>query len=277
MTFDHLLSELFRYTIQSRRPLHSGGCGDLWRAHDRLFGEDVAIKTIRSDLTTQALAKAQASFAAEAIVAARLSRKCLNIVPVRDLGRIDSTLYFVMDWIDAGEAKSADISHLIGHSSMATAKQILLHACEAVGLAHSEGIVHSDIAPWNIMHDKSSDIYLLADFGLLKVAESNLISIPSKSLLQGGRLAFLPHYARRDIGRVSYATDVFALAVTFWSLLDPQALRHEDRTPPVVRVVRDQIDAPPEARSLIARFIEGHTETDSVSQFLSYLHRVPVR
>ncbi|MFF8290825.1 serine/threonine-protein kinase [Streptomyces sp. NPDC016309] len=277
MAGDHALSELFRYTITDRRPLHSGGCGDLWRAHDRLFDEQVAVKTIRSDLSSHALEKAQASFATEAIVAARLSRKSPNVVPVRDLGRLDDTLYLVMDWVDSGDANSADLSHMMGRLSVGAAKKVLLQMCDAVAIAHAEGIVHSDIAPWNVMYSKASDSYLLADFGLVKVVEANLISLPSRSLLQGGRLAFLPDYARRDIGRVSYATDVFALAVTFWSLLDARALHHEDRTPPVVRVARDQVDAPFQVRALLARFIEGHTREDSVQQFVDHLYRVPAR
>ncbi|GHH06020.1 serine/threonine protein kinase [Streptomyces lanatus] len=277
MATERVLSELFRYTIEDPGPLHSGGCGHLWKAHDRLFGESVAIKTIRSDLTAQALRKVQASFATEAIVTARLSRKCQNIVPVRDLGRIDSVLYLVMDWIESGDGTSPDVSHLMGRASVASAKKILLQVCDAVSAAHADGIVHSAIAPWNIVYRKSTDAYLLADFGLVRVVESHLISTPSRSLLQGGRLAFLPAYARRDIGRVSYASDVFALAVTFWSLLDPQALRHEDCAPPVIRVMRDQVDAPPQVRAMIARFIDGHSKNDSVSDFMDYLYRIPVR
>jgi serine/threonine protein kinase len=149
---------------------------------------------------------------------------------------------------------------------------------DAVGYAHLRGVVHSDIAPWNILYRESDDLYLLADFGLLKVVERDLLSVPSRSVLVGGRAAFLPPYARNNLDRVSPATDTYALAITFWNLLAGRAvLKHEESVPGVISIAAEQRDAPPEVRQLLVRFVEEHTPDDNVADFVAALLRIPVR
>jgi serine/threonine protein kinase len=212
MTMTEDLSGLFRYQVSPMDRVTTGGCGELWRAHDRLLDRTVGLKTIRAELATDA--RAVRSFELEAIAAARLSATNQYIVPVFDLGRLGSLYYLVMEWIPASDGERPDIASLAGNCSLVRARKILMQVADAVAYAHSRGVVHSDIAPWNILYRPTSDSYLLADFGLLKIVERDLISLPSRSLLTGGRLAFLPPYARRDAAQIGYGSDVYALAMT---------------------------------------------------------------
>lgn len=269
------LSSLFRYDVD-QSIIGAGGCGELRPARDRLLDRPVAIKTIRDELAGDR--RAVRSFEQEAVASARLARGNKHIVDVTDLGRVDDYYYLVMEWIPPGETGRPDVSALTGACSVMRARQILLHACDATSYAHRRGIVHSDIAPWNILYRASTDSYLLADFGLAKVVQRDLLSVPSRTLLSGGRSAFVPAYVRNDFNLVSRATDTFALAVTFWQLLSGDSvLRHSDSIPPVVTVALEQRDAPPQVRQLLTRFIEGHTRTDSVAELVEMLDRVPAR
>lgn len=278
MTISQDLLSLYRYEVDTSRAVGRGGCGTVWRARDILLDQDVAIKTISPDHLDLTAARTERSFRLEAIAGARLSRSSRHIVKVLDLGRTGATLFFAMEWIEPMCRGRVDVSNMIGASSLAEARRVVLHACEAAWTAHGAGVVHSDIAPWNIVYDASMDVYKLADFGLLRTLENAFFSA-SGSLLQGGRLAFLPTYARTNIDLVSAASDVYALAVTLWTLISGESVqrRTSDEVPRVVRVVHNQRDAPYEIYRLLTRFVSDHRTTDSVAELREALLALPVR
>lgn len=275
------LRNLVRYELVGDKPIGGGGCGVVWQARDVLFDQDVAIKTIGERLLAGDREVAERTLRKEAIAAARLSQRCRYIVRVLDLGRINDTFYLVMEWIGRElDQPGIDITHRLGAMSLGDAKAILFDVCEAVRHAHTNGIVHSDIAPGNIVRDPVAGVWKLADFGLLRIIESWLLSQGSGSLLTGGRAAFFPPRVRRDFTQIDYASDVYALAVTFRLMLEgPAYLRTpanwEQPIPGVVRITRDQRDAPDQVRQLLSRFIDGHAPNDTVKDFVAALQRVP--
>ncbi len=106
------------------------------------------------------------------------------------------------------------------------------------------------------------------------------MSFGSGSLLQGGRFDFFPSEVGADISRVSYASDVYALAVTFRVLLEgirclPAAGGRLLPTPGVIRIVQEQRDAPDQVRQLLHRFIDLHATSDTVESFIEMLRRIP--
>ena len=274
------LKKLFRYELLRDKPIGKGGCGHVWECHDLLFDRKVALKTIDENLFWDRPDESARTFRKEAAAGARLGERSRHIVKVNDFGLVEGVLYFSMEWIQPESEKAGiDISSLMGDVSLVRAKSILFQICEAVELAHREGIVHCDIAPWNIVYDATNNVYKLADFGLLKIIESRLLSHGSGSLLRGGRLAFQPPTVRQDMRRISYSTDVYALAVSLRALLEGgDFLSHGasvQPTPPVIRMRREQRDAPPQLRHLLLRFIDGHTEQDRITDFVEMLHRIP--
>jgi len=235
----------------------------------------VAIKTIRDELATDR--RAIRSFEQEAIAAARLSTQNPHVLSVLDLGRLEDWYYQVLEWIPPAIGGRPDISSLTGACTVVRARQIMMHISDAVSTAHARGIVHSDIAPWNVLYRADIDRYLLTDFGLARVVEKDLLSIPSRSLLVGGRRPFLPAYAR-DSFDVSKATDVYALAITFWTLLSGERnMALGEEIPGVIPVVAEQRDAPIQARQLLTRFVECHDPTDTVADFKARVEEIPVR
>jgi serine/threonine protein kinase len=281
MSVSKSIGNLFRYELLAEKPVHRGGCGHIWKARDLLYDRVVALKTIDEPLIWKSRETAQRAFRKEAMACARLSELTPYVVRVFDIGMADATLFYAMDWIEPEPGfHSIDLTERTGRLSLAAAKGVMLQTCEAVGVAHAKGIVHSDIAPSNILYDHSNRIYKLADFGLLKIVEETLISAQSGSLLVGGRRDFFPSEVLSDVSKISYASDVYALAVTFRVLVEGLACLPANGgtlipTPGVLRVLYEQRDAPDQFRQLLARFIDGHRQDDTVNEFLAYLHRIP--
>jgi len=273
------LLHVYRYDQISDQPIGRGGCGHIWSAQDRLFDQPVAIKTIDESLEWTESERARRSFIKEAQVGARLGRHSRHIVKVRDLGFADNVPFFVMEWIEPRPGRSTiEVSPDMGAVSIGHAKAMMFEVCEAVATAHELGIVHSDIAPWNIVYDPSVRVYKLADFGLLKILEAKLVSIATRSLLTGGRTDFLPRDVLMGQEPIGYASDVYALAVTFRTLIEGSGCLGGNvlPTPTVIRVKhKGRTDAPPQVRQLLARFIDRHTPNDTVHEFVSMLQRVP--
>ncbi|MEI7578166.1 MAG: protein kinase [Armatimonadota bacterium] len=267
------ITRVIRYELYDVAPIE-GGCGVIWKARDLLTGADVAIKTISERLLGPNAARSVRTFKKEAAVAARLAQQCRYIAPVLDLGLAGSVLYSVMPWYEAvPSGTNIDLGTKCGKISLGIAKTILLQVCEAVETAHANGIVHSDIAPQNILYDSSEHKYLLTDFGLLKILESAIVSAGSGSLLVGGRQKYFPDYVLLDSERISEASDVYALAVTFRVLLEGQGILSGSLkpTPAVVRILHEQRDAPDSVRRLLSRFIDGHRESDRIVDFIGQL------
>jgi serine/threonine protein kinase len=271
---------LFRYELLEERPVGQGGFGQIWKAQDILFGRPVAIKTVNESLAWADDFRVRRAFIKEATAGARLGELSRHIVPVIDLGIVGKIPFFVMPWIEPAPGGSVDISDMIGRVSLAKAKVVLFQAADAVAVAHENGIVHSDISPWNILYAPSHNIYQVADFGLLKITENRLLTAGSGSLLRGGRLDFQPPEVRDDISNLGYSADVYALAVTLRVLIEGhRCLRHRGGrpfpTPGVVRVQHEQRDAPDKVRQLLKRFIDDHSTNDTVADFVAMLGRIP--
>jgi serine/threonine-protein kinase len=277
------LENLFRYELLCDKPIDGGGCGSIWHAHDLLFDRDVAIKTIQDRLLANCPERAVRTFKKEAVAGARLGELSRHIVKVFDLGITEGIPFFAMEWIEPEKPEGSDgidLSCRMGAFSLAKAKAIMFEVCDALELAHKQGIVHSDIAPWNIIYDAANRVYKLTDFGLLKIVEECLVSKGSGSLLSGGRRDFQPPEVRQDYRRINRASDVFALAVTFRVLLEGDnclsyRAGHLIPTPRVVGIRHEQRDAPPQVYHLLSRFIDNHTENDAVVEFVERLQRVP--
>jgi serine/threonine protein kinase len=248
------LVKLVRYEISPDAHPIQHGQGLVWRARDLLFDEDVALKELSIDLRSDR--KALAAFRKEAAAGARLSRISPYVVRVSDFGEIDGILFFAMEWMDGGH-----LGYQCGKVSLTRAVHIVRQISRALETAHTSGIVHSDIAPENILADANRNAYKLADFGYLKVLDSTLLSRGETSLLAGGRLYYLPPSHLYDPSKINKSTDIYALALTLHRLVSGEQLaRAPDgqlEMPGVIRVRHDGRPAPDQLRQLLSRFVEG--------------------
>jgi serine/threonine-protein kinase len=157
-TLDLLQSALSdRYSIQ--RQLGRGGMATVYLATDLKHDREVAIKVLHPEL---AATLGPERFDREIKFAAKLQHP--NILGLFDSGSADGLLYYVMPFV-YGESLRDRLNreHML---PVDVAVHIALEVADALGYAHSLGIIHRDIKPENIM--LAGGHALVADFGIAR-------------------------------------------------------------------------------------------------------------
>jgi WD40 repeat protein len=163
---------------QTTRLLGSGGYGDVFRTDDRELGRAVALKVPR--VLRAAPEEVNARLRAEAVLMGRLDHP--GVPAVHSLGT-DRTgrPFYTMRLID-GNTLADEISRLhlaLPPNLTARAFGDLLRpllrrfvaVCAAVAYAHSQGVLHRDLKPHNVMLGEF-DVTLVMDWGLARAVRS---------------------------------------------------------------------------------------------------------
>ena len=139
--------------------LGSGGMGAVLKASDTRLDTDVVIKVPHPLMMKEA--EFAARFRREIQSLVKLSHP--NIVKVMDVGEHDELPFAVMQFLPGGSLE--DLSRL---STLSEVAGWLPDIAAALDFVHSQGLVHRDIKPGNILFDSSRRAYL-GDFGIAKV------------------------------------------------------------------------------------------------------------
>ncbi len=155
--------------------LGAGGMGLVQLATQNSLGRDVAVKTIKVDVADPVAAAAE--LVREARIAGRLEHP--NILPIYALGQDDSGRpMLVMKRVEGTawrELIARDPPFRTGPEDARSPAAIdealvrhllvLIQICNAVGFAHSRGVVHRDLKPENVMVGAFGEVYVL-DWGV---------------------------------------------------------------------------------------------------------------
>ncbi|MDR3621788.1 MAG: protein kinase [Paludisphaera borealis] len=221
-----------------------GGMGEVYRARQRTMKVDrlVALKLIRANLSADARApdspSALARFHVEMMAAARLQHD--HIVPVYEVGEHNGSPYYTMLLVDGPSlAERLRLDPMSGPEAAALLEPI----ARAVGLAHSQGIVHRDVKPSNIIIDSRGKPYL-SDFGLAKPLEQSLTLTKTDALL--GSPPYMSPEQARDSSQVGPASDVYSLGATFYEMLTGRPPFQASDPIETMRQVIDEFPVPPQ-------------------------------
>lgn len=188
--------------------LGSGGMATVYRAYHAALDRYVAIKALHPAFLEDP--NFLARFQREARLVARLEHP--NIVPIYDFSEHEGRPFLVMKYIEGETLKT------VLHNNRPTLAETL-PVVEAVGAAlayaHSQGILHRDVKPSNVLVTRAGQIYL-ADFGLARIAQSG------HSTLTSDMMVGTPHYispeqalARPDIDERS---DIYSFGVMIYEM-----------------------------------------------------------
>ena len=187
-----------------------GGMGVVYKARQIALNREVAIKMILSGQFANEDEKER--FYAEAEAAASLNHP--NIVTIYEIGEVDGRHFFSMEYV-AGES----LADLVRERPLAPhrAANYISGICEAVQLAHDNGILHRDIKPANVLVNKK-DIPLVTDFGLAKQVHEQSGMTMEGSVL--GTPSYMPpEQARGNLDEVDTRSDIYAIGATLYQLL----------------------------------------------------------
>lgn len=202
------LKSIGRYDIQQK--IADGGMGSVYRARSQITGEQVAIKIVPPTMANnQVLLK---RFEQEFRAASSLDHE--NIVRALDFGYENSTPYLVMEFVD-GETLGQRIDRQ-GRLPEKEAIKIIAQIAQGLHKAHSQGLVHRDVKPDNILITPDHKAKL-ADMGLVKEAETEL------NLTRTGRGLGTPQFMApeqfRNAKNADARCDIYSLGATLYMAL----------------------------------------------------------
>jgi eukaryotic-like serine/threonine-protein kinase len=204
-----------RYEILS--VLGQGGMGAVYQARDRELDRLIALKVIRPELATDPAILQR--FKQELILARNITHK--NVVRIYDLGESDGIRFITMEYVDGEDMRTMLRKH--GKFSAQQAIPMVEQVCRALDSAHSEGVIHRDLKPQNIMRDKQGRIVVM-DFGLAR-------SLGDSGLTQTGAIVGTMEYMSPEqaLGsQLDQRSDIFSVGLIFYELLTGKSPYHAD-------------------------------------------------
>ncbi len=238
-----------------------GGIGVVYRAHDSAVNRDVAVKVLQERFRNNPVATSR--FVEEGQITGQLQHP--GIPAVHEIGTLpDGSPYLAMKLIkgdtlaDQIAGSSSDRGRLVA---------VFLQIAQAVGYAHSKGVIHRDLKPANVMVGQFGEVQVM-DWGLAKVLSHTLpLSEPRKAptppqhtIIETGRSsdpgtdtqagsvlgtpAYMPpEQAGGEVERVDERADVFGLGAVLCTILTGEP-PFRDKTAEAIRLraVRGQVE-----------------------------------
>ncbi|MBS2040477.1 PQQ-binding-like beta-propeller repeat protein [bacterium] len=205
-----------------------GGMGDLLRAQDETLNRPVALKLLRPERLLEEGAVAR--FRREALTVARLKHD--HIAALYEFGDDPQQPYLAMEWVDGHSLEELLRSGPLG---MDRALSIMAQLLGALDYAHSQGVIHHDIKPANLM--LSNGRLTVVDFGL-----ASLLTEPT--VMETGPLYCTPLYMAPEMAAgnaVDGRADLYSAALVFFEML---AGRPAFGPGSVTQIVAQQVNGP---------------------------------
>ncbi|HEY6172820.1 MAG TPA: serine/threonine-protein kinase, partial [Kofleriaceae bacterium] len=204
-------------------------------------------------------------FLDEARLAASLDHP--NIAQVYDLGMVDGSYFFAMEYLHGQDVRS--ILHrawrIGARFPIEHAVQIARNVASALHFAHDKrrgdgtllGLVHRDVSPSNIIVTYDGATKLL-DFGVAKTAAS---TVRTRTGALKGKIAYMsPEQARG--APVDRRSDIFSLGIVLWEMVTTQRLYRAENDLATLQMIINQAprapsqvcpDCPPELERIVLK------------------------
>jgi len=204
----------------------------LWVAHNAALDIEVAIKFIRTDLTTPKLAE---RLLTEARAAAKLGHPA--IVRVFDFGETPrGDPYIVMELLDGEDLSSVYVES--GRMTPIATLRTLLPIAHALAVAHDKGIVHRDLKPENVFLARAEDGQVqpkLLDFGVAKFDAAGYERLTQAGTALGSPAYMSPEQARGE--EVDPRSDLWSFCVVLYEALSGTLPFHHDNYNALMRLI----------------------------------------
>jgi len=207
-----------KYLIESF--LGEGGVGVVAAARNIELDERVALKFLRPEMLVQA--EIVARFMREAKAACRI--KSEYVANVYDVGtQPDGSPFLVMEHLE-GQDLGTVVSQR-GQLNYREATEYVMQTCEALAVAHAQGVVHRDIKPENLFLTSRAGMSVIKvlDFGISKAALTGSIFGSALPLVKTVNLMGTPLYMSpeqiRSADGGDMRSDIWALGMVLFEIL----------------------------------------------------------
>jgi eukaryotic-like serine/threonine-protein kinase len=298
------VNKLGKYQI--RRTLGKGAMGIVYEGFDPVIERTVAIKTILpSQLNGAEFVGVMARFKREAQAAGRLNHPGIVAIydygeeVAQDVGEEDATMmapkagapqervaYIAMEFIKGRELR--DFFEKGERFPMPEVVRIMSEMLDALDHAHSQGVVHRDMKPANL---------ILLENGRVKVADFGIARVEASELTQTGTVLGTPSYMSPEqfMGHpVDGRSDLFSCGVILYQLLTGEKpFTGESTTTIMYKVLREEPVPPSQlnlslapaldavmkkalAKNPAERFQSGHEFAQALQAAVAAPNAVPV-
>lgn len=186
-----------------------GGMATVYKAHHTKLNRNVALKAMYESYVSNP--QSIVAFQSEAQTIGRLDHP--NIVPVYDYAESDGVYYLVMKFIEGISLTQALDDGLL---DIGDVRNVMESIAKALDYAHSQGVLHRDVKPSNIMIDLKGVIYL-ADFGLARTASLGESAINQQSMV--GTPAYMSPEQTMGQSMLDSRSDIYSLGIVLYQML----------------------------------------------------------
>ena len=237
------------YALLSELGKGKGAMAKVWKAWDPNLSREVAIKEPLFDpaLTSEDLEETKLHFVKEGRISAQLMHP--NIVTIYAADVYDGRPAIVM------ELEDATLGDMLkrGPLEPALALQVLDQLLDAVGYAHSKGVIHRDIKPENIFVSQYDNVLVkVGDFGIAHIDDGSLTYAAKTGTALGTPGYMSPEQA---IGApVDARSDLFSIAVVAYEMFSGAnpfgAGTGTDVTTVLYRIVHEPVPELPDSATI---------------------------
>ncbi len=262
--------------------LGAGGMGTVFKARHRRMKRIVALKVLATNLSSNPVFVKR--FQREVETIASLGHP--NIVMAYDADEAEAGHFLVMEFVH-GRDLAACIERE-GRFSMPRAVQCILQSARGLAYAHSQGIIHRDIKPHNLLLDETGAVKI-TDLGLARLNHGAAGPAAGADVtMAGGAIGtadYMPPEQALDATTIDHRADIYSLGCTLHYLLSGKPpfsgatimailLAHRDAPIPSLRSVEPQ--APERLdqlfRSMLAK--EASARTQSMDEVVKELEAI---
>jgi len=185
--------------------LGSGGMGQVFRAQHVMMGRTVAIKVLPR---AKSKPEAEAAFLREIRMLGRLDHD--NLVRALDAGHDGKVYYLVTELVPGLDLRRQVLKY--GKLDETMAASVISQAARGLGHAHSQGLVHRDVKPANLLVTPEGHVKVL-DLGL---AGSALEGESTRLGRIVGTMDYIAPEQIRSVDTVGPSADVYSLGCTLY-------------------------------------------------------------
>ncbi len=249
-----------KYSLEAE--IGRGGMGIVYLAQEVQLDRPVALKVLPLELSRDESLRER--FLREARMAAKLSHP--NIIPIHAVDEAGDFVYFAMSYV-VGSTLGQRVQER-GPLPPSEGARILKEVAWALAYAHSQGVVHRDIKPDNILIEEGSGRALVADFGIAGLMEGTAATGVGEII---GTAEFMSPEQAGGAG-VDARSDIYSMGIVGFFALSGTLPFQDENASEVLRQHIEETVAPlktvaPHVPTRLARCVDRCVAKDPDSRF----------